>query len=124
MPSKRIIILENQTQTQLGNEAPKIFRAAFWADVPAARQAFYMKTATPFSAWPGASAAELTAIQTGTVTERVLTVPIAFNVNLASAQTALQAIWTDYQAEITAANPWNRYGSFWDGTTWTLGGAV
>ncbi len=124
MPSKRIIILENQTQGQLGNEAPKVFRAAFWADVPAARQSFYVKTATPFSAWPGASGAELTAIQTGQVAERVINAPIAFNATLASAQATLQAMWTDYQAEITAANPWNRYGSFWDGTTWTLGGAA
>ncbi len=122
MPAKRIIILDNKTQPTLGNEAPRVYRAAFWADVPVARQPFYVTTAV--SAWAGAAAADNTAIQSGAVAERVVIATLPFNVTLLAAQTALQTMWTDYQAEITAANPWNRYGSFWDGATWTAGGVA
>ena len=122
MPAKRIIILDNRTQTNIGTEAPKTYRAALWADVPAARQPFYVTTAS--SAWTGASGADTAAIQTGAVAERVVTASLPFNVTLLQAQAVLQQMWTDYQAEITAANPWNRYGSFWDGATWTAGGVA
>lgn len=116
MPSKRIIVLERI-------EAPTpIYRVAFWADVPSARQAFYAD-ANKISAWSGASGAEKTDLQTGAVFERVETISVPAGFNLSQMQTLLQDRWTAFQAEVTAVNTFGRYGTFWDGTSWTSGGA-
>ena len=117
--TKRIIVLE-----QLGS-APLMFRYVLWADVPVARQVFYAaKQAGTVSAWKDASAGDNTALQNGSVTERVDQATFLAGTNLAGAEVVLQAIWTAFQAEVTNSNPWNRYGSFMDTTnSWTLGGA-
>jgi len=114
--ANKIIILER-------GSAPTQFRFAMWADVPAARQAFYADpTNTRTSAYKDASAGELTALRTGTVVERVeqFSQPGA---NLAQIKTALEARFVAFQAEVNGANDWQRYGSRWDGTTWTDAGA-
>lgn len=118
--SKRVIILE-----KLG-AAPLSYRYAMWADVPAARQPFYAaKQATSVSLWKDAAAGDNTALQNGSVTERVDVTTMLAGDNLAAAMTRLQAIWTAYQAEITAANSWDRYGSFMDtSNAWTNGGVA
>ena len=116
--TKRVIILE---QT---NSSPQTYRYLMWADVPAARQAFYAaKQSGMVSAWKDASAADITALQNGSVTERVDSTTMNNGDTLNTAMTRLQAIWTAFQAEITAANPWVRYGSFMDtSNSWTPGG--
>lgn len=116
--TKRVIILE-----QIG-VAPLSYRYALWADVPVARQAFYAaKQATMTSVWKDAAAGDITALQSGAVTERSDTTSMATGDTLAIAQARLQAIWTAFQAEITASNPWVRYGSFMDTSNgWTAGG--
>ena len=115
--AKKIIILE-RLSTQNSS-----FRVAYWADAPAARQTFY---ADPIkvSAWGGASAAENTALQDGSVVERVETSSVEGQKTRAEVKTILEARWAGFQAEINAANPWNFYGSFWDGTIWTDGGVA
>jgi hypothetical protein len=116
--TKRVIVLE-QIST-----APPTYRYALWADVPVARQAFYAaRQAGAVSAWKDASVADNTALQNGSVTERSDTTVMNAGDTLATAQTRLQGIWTAFQAEITAANPWLRYGSFMDtANSWTGGG--
>lgn len=114
MPSKRVIVL-NKT-------GAKQFLVAFWADVPAARQAFYANAAA-VSAWSGASEQEIAAIRTGAVAESVQTIQSEGTV--AEFRTELETQWTRFQAEINASNPWNRYGTYWvgDGSSWVNGGA-
>lgn len=118
MPAKRIIILENKTNPNEGNEAARRFTVVLWADVPLERQGFYATTAV--SAWKGASSLENGDLQAGRVAEKRHDVAFRFNISLAEAQANLQTIWQSYQDEITTLNPWNRYGTLWDGTTWTL----
>jgi hypothetical protein len=36
--------------------------------------------------------------------------------------TFLQAEYAAKQAFFDSINPYNRYGSYWDGTSWTAGG--
>ena len=113
--AKQIIILDH-----LG---PGRFRFALWAAVPAGRQVFYAQ-AGKVSAWTGASLVENQALALGQVAEFVDTTAFTPGTSLAQVQTGLQQQWQDFQAEISAANRWVRYGSFWDGTTWTAGGAT
>ncbi len=116
--SKRVIILE-----KLGT-APVSFRYILWADVPVARQPFYAaKQASFVSAWKDAATDDITALQNGSVTERADVTVMQAGDSVTTAMTRLQSIWTAFQAEISAANPWDRYGSFMDtSNSWTNGG--
>lgn len=118
--SKRVIILEKLSI------APLSYRFVLWADVPVARQPFYAAAqAGMVSAWKDASLADTTALQNGSVAEFVDTTTMLAGDNVAAAMTRLQAIWTAYQAKITALNNWDRYGSFMDTTNaWTAGGVA
>jgi len=117
MPSKRVIVLDQLPQP--GN----IFRVALWADVPAARQSFYANPDLK-SAWSGAQAADNTALQNGSVTERVEIYNAAAGKTLAQIKTDLQNLWTAFQSYVNSYNPWSRYGTFMDNTnTWTDAGA-
>jgi len=110
MPRLNIIILEKHTDD---------FSCAMWADVPAARQSRYADQ-NKVSAWSGALAADNTNLKNGVVAERVTTQRTPSGASVAQIQAFLQDQWTAYQAEINNYNPWVRYGSTWDGTTWTM----
>lgn len=113
--AKRIVVLERSGTRQ--------FRAVLWADVPAARQPFHAVVGK-VSAWKDASGAENSALASGAVAEKVIDVNYSTALNMAQMQTALEGTWADWQAEITASNPWVQYGRFWDGTTWTAAGVA
>ena len=117
MPRLRIIILEQDR-----NDVNQ-YRYALWADVPVARQPFYAN-ASAVSAWKNALTADNTALQDGSVVEKVSVLKIAPGSTVAQIETFLQQTWTLYQAEITAANPWVAYGSNFDGTVWTITGVA
>jgi hypothetical protein len=112
--AKRIIILERVNPTN--------WQACFWLTVPAARVSFHANPDAT-SAYKLASAEELGALRDGTVIERVDTVSVPQNPNLAQIAAALQARWTAMQADVDAENTYGRYGTFWDGTAWTQAGA-
>lgn len=118
--TKRVIILEKLSA------APLAYRYIMWADVPAARQTFYAaKQASMTSAWKDAAAGDNTAIQNGSVTERQELTVMQPGDSINTAMSRLQTIWTAYQAEITAADPWDRYGSFMDTSNgWTASGVL
>jgi hypothetical protein len=114
--SKRVIILERLDSPRLQ------FRFAMWADVPAARQSIYANP-TAVSAWKDAATADQTALQIGTIAERVETVSVEPGTTLAQVQAMLQARFAAYQSDITNDLEWSRYGSYWDDATgWTLAG--
>lgn len=116
--TKRVIVLD-----AVNGDTVVAFRYVMWADVPAARQAFYAN-ATKISAYKDISADDLAAIRTGAVAEELGTLKMDTGKTLAQARTDLQAMWTAFQDRITNANPWNRYGTYWDGTSWTAQGAT
>lgn len=108
--TRRVIILESKPNNT--------FRFAMWADVPATRQTFYAN-ASATSAVKDATAAELSAIQSGAIAERVGESGFIGTATVAQVQAALIAAFTAYQTEINNYNPWVRYGTFYDGTSWT-----
>lgn len=112
--ARKIIILESNPPGT-GNIA---FKFAMWADVPAARQARYAN-ATFVSEVVGATAGEISALQTGAVVEMVREAQWNAGTTIPQIQAALVAEFNAYQARITAANPWQRYGTSYDGTSWT-----
>jgi len=115
MAQKRIIILNALPGVQA-------YRYALWAVTPASRQAFYANLNAK-SAWKDIAPAELTALQNGSIVEKVDSFSNPTSLTLAQIKSQLEAIWTAYQAFVTAYNPWDRYGSFFDDTsTWTNGG--
>ena len=115
MPSKRVIILDRL-------EGGQRFRYALWADVPVTRQSYYAQAGKK-SMWTAATALENTAIELGQVAERVETISRAGT--LVDIQAELQGAWQTFQDEITAANPWRRYGTYLsDQGAWVAGGVA
>ena len=111
--AKRVIILD-QLDT-------RTYRYALWADVPPPRQPFYAKPGA-VSVWTGASAAENAALASGAIVEHVDQFNVPAGTPIADVRALLQTQWQGFQDRITADNPWVRYGTFWDGVTWTPGG--
>ena len=113
MPRLNVIFLASEP------DDPNTWQAALWADVPVARQNFYANPNAK-SAWSGATTADNTNLQTGTVVEKVISQRVPPGTSIAQIETFLQAQWTTYQNAITNTNPWVHYGSTWDGMTWTV----
>lgn len=114
----RVIILDRVDVTD-----PRSIRAVFWADVPAARQPFYAIPGAT-SEWKDATAADNTALQDGSVTERVATVVLQAGWTQNQIRNELQTRWQVWQDHVTSWNAWDRYGSTWNGTSWTQGGVA
>lgn len=112
--ARQVIILD---QTGLPSDAN--YNVAFWLAVPATRQSFYAN-ATATSRVIGATAAELLAIQTGSVYEVVLQSRHAANTPLVAIEAGLAAQFSALQAALNNQNPWALYGTSWDGATWTV----
>jgi|SRR5215469_16247050 len=113
MPRLRVVILDQTL------DDANTYRFMMWADVPAARQQYYAN-ANAKSAWNGATAADNTNLQTGSVVEQVTVQRIPGGSSLAQIENFLQNAWTNFQNNVNNNNPWLRYGSTWDGTTWTI----
>lgn len=119
--ARQIIILD-----RVGFPSDDAFRVAFWLDVPVARRPFYADAAF-VSAVMGTEAPdvlELAALREGAVKEIVETIYLPTNTTLAAIRTRLAARRAELQAEVTAKNLWARYGTFFDGTTWTARGVA
>ena len=110
----QVIVLETTPKGRL--------RAAFWLSVPVARQPFYADAGKK-SEYKSASAGELSAITSGAIVEQVGEFVVCGMTN-AQIRTMLQAEFTARQNAVNAYNPWTRYGTLWDGTTWTAGGVA
>ena len=115
MPRLRVIVLEQ--------EDDRSYRFAMWADVPLERQPFYANPDAK-SQWKDALVTDVTALATGAVVERIGRLVLPPGGTAANARQELQASWSAFQQEITNSNPWVRYGTTWDGTTWTQAGVA
>jgi len=113
--AKRIIILEK------AGGGFTSFKYVFWVDVPATRQSFYANP-SKVSAYSLASSSELALLQVGSVTEVVDTITLTEGATVANVQSSLIIQWQNVQDSVNSSNPWNRYGTFWDGISWTIGG--
>jgi len=110
MPRLNVIVLDR---------TPDDVHVALWADVPVSRQTFYANAAAK-SVWTGATPADNTNLQNGSVVEQVTTQRIVQGTTIPQMEVILQGVWQSYQNDITNNNPWSHYGSTWDGTTWTV----
>ena len=124
MPSKRVIVLERLVSKEdtFGNQSPQYWSYVFWADVPASRASFYANAGFA-SVVRDVGAGDLAALQAGTVVEKLDIIQVDKGATIPQLQTILESKWTDYQTSVTNFNPWNRYGTYWDGT-WHASGAV
>src|SRR6516164_1423046 len=113
MPRLRVIFLAGTP------DDPNTWQAALWADVPAARQSFYANTGAK-SAWSGATAADNTNLQNGSMSESVISLRVSPGTTISAVETELQGKWQTFQNDVTNSNPWAHYGSTWDGTTWNV----
>lgn len=116
--ARKIIILE-----RVAMPSDRAFRVAFWLDVPAARRSFYAN-ANATSAVVGATQAEVDALKAGSVVEVLEALNRPTGTTQAAMQSALQSRHTQLQQDLIDRNPYERYGTSWDGTTWTAGGVV
>jgi hypothetical protein len=117
MANPRIVILEKHKDDGLR------YDYILWADVPVARQPFYADP-NAVSAWRDATLQQTQDLKDGKVVEEAGTISVAPGTNLTIVKGELEDAWARFQAEVTSANPWVRYGTRWDGTTWTNGGVA
>jgi hypothetical protein len=96
-----------------------VINYALWAAVPASRQTAYANPSAT-SAWTGATTAEITALQNGSVVESVQSTQFPIGTLPATIEAELVNRFTQYQTQITNANPWAYYGSTYNGSAWTL----
>jgi FAD/FMN-containing dehydrogenase len=111
--ARKIIQLE-----RTGMPSDQNFRVAMWLDVPAARQLFYADAAKT-SAVKGATQAEIDAIKAGAVVEVIEVIPKLAAGTVAEWRNDAEALYARLQQELTNRNAYARYGTFWDGATWT-----
>jgi hypothetical protein len=113
MPRLNVIVLA-QTPGD-----PNGFNILFWADVPSARQTYYANPNAK-SLWAGATTADNQNLQSGAVVELATEAHYVPGTPLTQIESDVQARWQSYQNSIINSNPWIRYGSTWDGATWTI----
>ena len=111
---KKIIILERLGTLNDCNYC-------FWLTVPATRQAFYANP-DAMSSYKNASTQELQDIKDGKVKEVTGYKTYEASTTIAQVKADLISKYNDAQSEIDNYNPWIKYGSYWDGTSWTVGG--
>ncbi len=90
---------------------------AMQATVPASRQLFYANPNAK-SAYNAASAGEITALQNGSVVESIGILQVD-GLTLTQIKQSLATTQSNFQNFINNNNPWARYGTSFDGTTWT-----
>ena len=115
--AKKIVILEKQ------GGGFTSFKYLLWCDVPVGRQTFYANDSAG-SVYRDASAGELSMIRSGSISEIVDVITVNPGATVALVQSALTIRFNNAQAQVTSDNPWVRYGTFWDGSSWTNGGAT
>lgn len=114
--AKQIILLEKAENSDRG------FRVVLWAITPVARRPYWAFIAPAASAYKLASAQENTDIVNGVVAESLLTIIGDLDSTVPQFQTRAEVAWADWNARVQAFNPWRRYGTTWDGSTWAPAG--
>lgn len=109
----RIVILERVTK--------RAYRVVFRTTTPVALQSYYADPAKT-ALWPDAPAADTTSLQDGSEHEASDHITIEPGATQPEIAALLEATWADFNARVQAYNPWPKYGTRWDGTSWTVEG--
>lgn len=117
---KKIIILDKLND---GPNTKPTFNYLMWADVPQTRWQ-YFSNPSAISAYSLATVFEINALKSGMIVEKVDYFTVPANSTFASMRAELTDIYNQFQSEISgnAKNSWQRYGTFWDGNSWTNSG--
>lgn len=111
---KQVIVLSNTTSPDGGMK----LRYAFWLSVPVAT-----RVAIPgfTSAYASATGPETTALQNGSVLEKVFTEDTSPGMTIAEIGAYLTTRYARYQADVNTVGTINKNyaGATWDGTTWS-----
>ena len=113
---KKIIILERQNEP-----SDNTFRVVFWAVVPVTRQLAYANSSFN-SQYKDAIAQEISDLRTGVVVESVETFMYPAGTTQLVMTTDLINKYNIYQNFINTRNTYSKYGTSWDGTSWTTAG--
>lgn len=114
--AKQIIVLE-----RLDEPSDLNFNVAFWLVVPVTRTSFYVDS-NKISQYKDISAQELSDLRAGLFIEKVQKVSYLSGQTLTFIRNDLQSRFTNLQNELNNQNPFVRYGTYFDGTSWTTGG--
>lgn len=114
---KKIIILD-----RVGEPSDIAYRVAFWIEVPQSRWKFYVKSAEFKSQWLDASDAENQDLRDGKIEEIIETHYLPAGATVAQVRNFLENRYRQLQDWMNNTNPYHRYGSYWDGTQWVVGG--
>ena len=115
---KQIIVLTTG-QPWVGQNAISF---VMWASVPTVRQQFYVQSSSWKSAYAGATATEILALQTGSFTETTQTINLPVGTPVATVKSVLINAFTIFQNSINNTTGYQFYGTFNEGTVWTVGG--
>lgn len=112
--ARKIIVLDRT------NRSPALvgYRYALWADVPAARQKFCVDAAKTLRVLDP-TAQELADFRAGKFLEKIEEQQWRIGTPVADILASLVAAFGAWQQYVNTDNPWDRYGSYWDGTSWT-----
>jgi hypothetical protein len=108
------------------------FRIAVWCDVPAARQAWFVKGPLPLYAAlesqiddGSVSAQDQANLAAGAIIEYVLDYRFDSSRTVNQIQTEMVNVYNRLQAQTNSWNPWVRYGSIYDDATgWAANGVA
>ena len=114
--AKKIIVLDKTNQTGYFE-----LTYLYWLDVPVNQQAL-RANAGVVSAYKDATQAEIDALKAGQVVEVSNTSSFANGTAVNAIKAALSSGYTQAQDMIDNSPQWNYYGTYWDGTTWTVQG--
>ena len=117
--ARKIIFLERQGMPSVDRQ----YRLAFWLSVPAERRPFYVNQDAS-SDVRDATAEEIDALRKGEVVEVVETLIAPGGATDEQAFALLEGSFHRRQKELNDRNPYDAYGTFWDGETWVRGGVV
>jgi hypothetical protein len=115
MPSKKIIVLERDTTV------PLAYKYALWATVPSGRYSKYADSGKT-SSYKDISSQDLNELRSGMFLERVQLGSWDQGTAISAIQAELIGTYNLFQNEVTNDNTYQRYGTFWNGSSWTASG--
>lgn len=114
--AKKIIILDRSYE---GSDLALNY--VFWIEPPSGHKSKYADPQAT-SAYTEATAQELAQLRNGSIVEVSGRLVLPNGTPDVPLQTKLISLYNEEQSKIGNAKKWSHYGSFWDGTSWTMGG--
>lgn len=115
--ARQIIVQEKNSITNYVE-----YKVVFWLTVPTAKQSYFANP-NATSTVKDATTPEITALQNGSVVEEPKTVSYIANTNVNAIAADLVAKYNTEQTTFNLIDKYQYYGSYYDGSAWTVKGA-